>query len=77
MAPVAISNGHRAAAGQNGAAGSPAAQQATSVHPTAARSVDGGLIKVQEGQGTKYDEARGEIRSVHIDRANEVSSRSF
>ena len=44
------------------------------VHPTAARSLPGGLIRVDDVQSTRYDEARGEIRSVFTDRGSDVKS---
>lgn len=44
------------------------------VHPTAARSLPGGLIRVQDERSTKYDDVQGEIRSVYTDRGCEVKS---
>ena len=70
MSPIAIPTHVQAASNGNGQEqdGLP------HVHPTAARSLPGGLIRVDDVQSTRYDEARGEIRSVFTDRGSDVKS---
>ena len=67
MSPIAIPTSPSIQSGSDGL---------SQVHPTAARSLPGGLIRVQDEQSTKYDDVQGEIRSVYVDRGCEVKSQS-
>lgn len=68
MSPIAIPNHATSSPIQGASDGLPP------VHPTAARSLPGGLIRVQDEQSTKYDDVQGEIRSVYTDRGCDVKS---
>lgn len=75
--PQLTGNGHLNGNGNgyaNTETDSEAGNDHVEVHPTARRSPEGGLIKVEEGKGTRYLEKEGEIRSVFVDRGASVKS---
>ncbi len=76
MSPIAThTQGDSFTPTTNGGAATAVSTGDVNVHATARRSPPGGLFKV-EGEQTKYDDAKGEIRSRFVDRGAEVTSES-